>query len=164
MSAGVPSLFWRRTHRTGGHQARVPDCRRAGTCSREPGSFYFAAVTGRWLTRARRSMWEVCWVLGPAPERRVGCALGARGGCGSGRAQTLVRSRGGHTPQTAPCACGEPAELTVTEATRECLSWSAGASPVPLLSRVSPYAVATGFSSRPRGWLRGHLVISSPSK
>lgn len=74
-------------------------------------------------------------------------------------ADACARQRRAH-PQTASCACGGPAELTGTGG----VCPEALAPPGPLLGRVSPYVVATGFSSHPRGWLRGHLVISSPAK
>lgn len=75
-------------------------------------------------------------------EKRVGGLLGS-GSCSEARGRVCARGqrrmrerprtdacaeqRRAH-PQTVPCACGEPAELTVTEATRGCLPWSAGAS------------------------------------
>lgn len=54
----------------------------------------------------------------------------AQGRCACARGQRRKRERRHKRrahPQTAPCACGEPAELTVTEVIRGCLPWSASA-------------------------------------
>lgn len=60
----------------------------------------------RWLTMAERSIWEVCWVLGPAPERRIGVRWGGGGGVQlrmpeRPRADAGAEQRRAH-PQTAP--------------------------------------------------------------
>lgn len=124
----------------------------------------FATVVGSWLVGAGRSAWGFRgWVWGPALERRVGrataaCARRAGGRCGSSRARRLCPAEAGTPPNSTVCARWTR-RTDCDPSHPRCLPRSAGASRSLSWVRCLLNAVATRLSSRPRGWLHGHLVI-----
>lgn len=157
-----PSLSWRRVHRAGGHQARVPDCRRSGTCSREPSSFLLprssvAGLSGPGEARGGSAagfgvlLWSAGSGVQPLPVR-AGRAADA------GAAVRLCPAEAGTPPNSTVCARWTR-RTDCDPSHPRCLPRSAGASRSLSWVRCLLNAVATRLSSRPRGWLHGHLVI-----